>query len=199
MFLFFFSPVMLHIMWTHTVTFKAQTILVPSLSGLRSRENTHFEFKMHFTSKGRTKWWLWYGKTAAKILHIISATLWSMYTLDCSSAPRAFVFPSVFLFSTTVEKYFLGTDTRGQNNKHKQGEAEGCWIHFHGTYHHCREACRWCWCKGMYALRRLSRRVFSLLLLLLLCYLSRYITRGNLGIQPHVYIRLNAYTFLIKL
>lgn len=43
------------------------------------------------------------------------------------------------------ERYFFRHRcTQGQNNKHRQGEAGRCWIHFHGTYHHCREAGKLC-------------------------------------------------------
>lgn len=46
---------------------------------------------------------------------------------------------------TTKKSIFLRLRcTQGQNNKHRQGEAGRCWIHFHGTYHGCREASKLC-------------------------------------------------------
>lgn len=40
--------------------------------------------------------------------------------------------------------FFRHRCTQGQNNKHRQGEAGRCWIQFHATYHHCREAGKSC-------------------------------------------------------
>lgn len=104
------------------------------------KRKSTFEFKMHLTSKGRTKWRLWFGKTPPQTLLIMSALLWSMCNPDYSSVPCAFVLLLSF-FWCHRGKYFLRHGyTQGQNNKHKQGEAKRCWIHFHSTYHHYRGA-----------------------------------------------------------
>lgn len=55
--------------------------------------------------------------------------------------------------------------TQGQNNKHRQGEAGRCWIHFHGTYHCCRGASKLC------VLGRLNTKRYFLFLPVFLFFL----------------------------
>lgn len=115
-------------------------------------------FKICICSKGilqeRTKLWLWFGITATQILHIVSATRFDASTPQITVLCPMHLCFSIFFSPPRRKKYFLCTDTQGQNNKHKQGEAGRCWIHFHAAYHQCGGASRWCWCKRMYVLRR---------------------------------------------
>lgn len=111
-----------------------------------------------------------------------------------SWCPVHLFFPVSF-FPAPQRKYFLGADTRGQNNKHKQGEAERCWIHFHGTYHCCRGESKandvdtkGCMCLGGWA-----QRVFFFYIF---CYFDICLAALPVAIQAsclHVYIQLSAF------
>lgn len=80
-----------------------------------------------------------------QILHIMSATLWSVYKPDYSPVAPRICFSLCLSSSATEKVSLMGTDAPGQNNKREQGEAERCWIHFHGTYHCCRGARQMMW------------------------------------------------------
>lgn len=160
---------------------------------------------MHLTSKGRTKWWLWFDELThhQQILHIMTATLWSVYKPDYSPVALHICFSLCLSSSTTEKVSLMGMNPPGQNNKRKQGEEERCWIHFHGTYHCCRGARQMmcmqrdvCACEvkqggGGLFLSLLSHLIFPPALIFVLL-------RDPKQFQHRVYIKLNA-SFCLEL